>query len=147
MCGRISGRWKRLCKSHETLRNREAINSIKRSTIFRRTKVESELSQSYNAKYMREWRKTHPFTPEQRRKDNARSYAGVYLRRGKIQKLPCASCGSLESQMHHPDYSRPLLIEWLCRSCHFKLHRLNHPKSPFPAMAVGPCPPLASVPP
>jgi len=31
---------------------------------------------------------------------------------------------------HHPDYSKPLLIMWLCRSCHFKLHRSIKPFSP-----------------
>jgi hypothetical protein len=24
--------------------------------------------------------------------------------------------------MHHPDYSRPLLIIWMCRDCHRELH-------------------------
>ena len=72
---------------------------------------------------MREWRKTHPLTGEQRRKDNARSYAGVYLRRGKITKKTCQECGSTDSEMHHPDYDRPLLVWWLCRPCHLALHR------------------------
>lgn len=72
--------------------------------------------------YMAEWRKGHPLSPEQKRKDIARSYAGVYLRRGKLQKLPCRDCSSHESQMHHPDYSKPLEVVWLCRDCHMKEH-------------------------
>lgn len=31
-----------------------------------------------HARYMREWRREHSMTAEQRRKDNCRSYAGVY---------------------------------------------------------------------
>ena len=76
-----------------------------------------------HAAYMREWRKTHPMTEEQRVKDRARSYANVYLRRGKLKKRPCEFCGSPESQMHHEDYSRPLWVHWFCRTCHLILHR------------------------
>lgn len=77
-----------------------------------------------HALYMREWRKTHPFTIEQRKKDSCRSYAGVYLRRGKIEKENCYICGSGNSQMHHDDYDKPLNIKWLCRKCHLGAHRL-----------------------
>jgi len=72
---------------------------------------------------MRIWRKTHPLTPEQRRKDSARSYAGVYLRRSKLVREPCGRCGDPNSQMHHPDYDKPLLVQWFCRPCHLQLHR------------------------
>lgn len=72
--------------------------------------------------YMREWRKTHPLTPAQKKKDTARSYANVYKRRGKLVKIPCESCGSPRSQMHHEDYDRPLDVIWLCRPCHMRLH-------------------------
>lgn len=76
-----------------------------------------------HAAYMRKYRKSHPLTDEQRKKDNARSYAGVYLRRGKIKREPCADCGSSKAEMHHPDYDKPLLIKWLCRVCHLNHHR------------------------
>lgn len=75
------------------------------------------------AAYMREWRSRHPMTAEQRRRDSARSYAGVYLRRGKIQRSACVRCESSQSQMHHPDYTKPLEVVWLCRPCHLGLHR------------------------
>ncbi len=69
---------------------------------------------------MREWRKKQHLTVEQKRKDACRSYAGVYLRRGKIKKENCCFCGSDKSQMHHDDYSKPLEIKWVCRECHMK---------------------------
>lgn len=74
------------------------------------------------AAYMRAWRRRNEMSPKERRKDNCRSYAGTYLRRGKIKKSPCQHCGSIESQMHHPDYDKPLLIEWMCRPCHLGEH-------------------------
>lgn len=70
---------------------------------------------------MRTWRKTHPLTAEQRAKDSARSYAGVYKRRGKLIPRPCA-CGCQEVEMHHSDYSKPLEVEWMCRRCHIDHH-------------------------
>jgi hypothetical protein len=72
---------------------------------------------------MREWRKTNHLTPEQRLKDNARSYANTYKKRGKLIQEPCADCGSQKSEMHHPDYTKPLLVIWLCRVCHLKCHK------------------------
>lgn len=73
----------------------------------------------------RAFRKTHPLNKLQRFKDNARSYAGVYLRRGKITKKPCVDCGSAESQMHHEDYSKPTEVLWLCRPCHINRHKAS----------------------
>jgi hypothetical protein len=70
------------------------------------------------AAYMRNWRKNHPLNDEQRFKANARSYANAYQRRGLVKKEPCMLCGSENSQKHHPDYSKPLFIIWLCKECH-----------------------------
>lgn len=71
------------------------------------------------------YRQTIIKTPEQRRKANSRSQAKVYQRRGKLIQQPCRDCGSLKSEKHHPDYSQPLLVVWLCRPCHLKLHRMT----------------------
>ena len=74
-----------------------------------------------HATYMRNWRRTHPLNEDQRRKDSARSQAGVYLRRGKIAREGCRDCGA-RAEMHHPDYSRPREIVWLCRIHHAEEH-------------------------
>lgn len=54
---------------------------------------------------------------------NARCYANVYQRRGKLIPKNCQDCGSTESQKHHEDYSKPLDVIWLCRPCHLNRHR------------------------
>ena len=70
--------------------------------------------------YAREHRK--PLTAEQRLRDAARSYAGVYKRRGLLVAEPC-KCGEVKVEMHHPDYAKPLEVQWLCRPCHLNLHQ------------------------
>jgi len=51
----------------------------------------------------------------------ARSSARHALLRGEIQPSACR-CGNPNAQMHHPDYSKPLEVVWLCTGC----HRLEH---------------------
>ena len=72
--------------------------------------------------YERQWRKRHPLTDEQRWKNNVRSLARSYWVRGKLRQKPCRHCGESRTERHHPDYTRPLYVFWLCRPCHLKLH-------------------------
>ncbi len=81
-------------------------------------------SDCHNA-YQRGWRLTHKPTEEQKFKDNCRSYASTYKKRGKLIQEPCNVCGAIESEMHHEDYSKPLLIAWLCRTHHLQLHKFK----------------------
>ena len=46
------------------------------------------------------------------------------LRNGEICKEPCMICNSEKAQAHHPNYSLPLLVKWLCPS-HHKLEHLG----------------------
>ena len=76
-----------------------------------------------SATIMRGFRTRTTMTPEQRRKDICRSYSHVLLKRGHLKRAPCQNCGASTSQMHHPDYGNPRLVEWLCRGCHLALHK------------------------
>ena len=67
---------------------------------------------------MREWRKTHPLSPDARRKDIARSMLAVYIKRGKIVRQPCEACGKEPAHGHHDDYGKPLEVRWLCKHHH-----------------------------
>jgi hypothetical protein len=71
---------------------------------------------------MRAWRQTHRLAGLARKKDSVRSIANVAKRRGHIVSEPCRICGAA-AEMHHPDYSQPLLVQWLCRPHHLQLHR------------------------
>ncbi len=48
------------------------------------------------------------------------------LKAGFIQKkTTCDACGSEKNvQAHHPDYSKPFDVDWLCSRCHSNNHGL-----------------------
>lgn len=52
----------------------------------------------------------------------ARNALNNAVKSGKIIRNPCKKCGSKKVDAHHPDYSKPLKVIWLCRSCHAKEH-------------------------
>lgn len=72
---------------------------------------------------MRLFRSTHKLLGIPRKKAIARSYAKVYMKRGKITRMPCEVCNDAKSEMHHPDYGKPLAVRWLCRKHHMHLHK------------------------
>lgn len=42
---------------------------------------------------------------------------GIYL-----FQIPCQDCGEKAYIAHHTDYQFPLLLTWLCQSCHWHRH-------------------------
>ena len=70
------------------------------------------------AKFMKKYRED----PAHRFKHIARWALHHALDSGKVRRMPCASCGNHESQGHHTDYSKPLVVVWLCAKCHRKEH-------------------------
>lgn len=43
------------------------------------------------------------------------------IRDKRLASQPCFVCGA-KADAHHPDYSAPLAVSWLCRSHHAQLH-------------------------
>ena len=78
--------------------------------------VQTEEGRASASKAKREWRKRNP--------DAVRAHNAVAraLRKGTLVRQPCR-CGNPRSEAHHPDYSKPLEVEWLCRRCHAEDHR------------------------
>ena len=63
------------------------------------------------------WRTEHP----ERKKAHAKlRYA---LKAGVVKQHLCWVCGS-KAEAHHPDYSRPLDVVWLCSAHHKQAHAL-----------------------
>ena len=71
---------------------------------------------------MRENRKqVNDFSPFELMKRKARYLANNARRDGKLIPEPC-KCGCDHVEMHHPDYTKPLDIVWICHDCHLELH-------------------------
>ena len=52
----------------------------------------------------------------------ARGVVAYALKRGDIKKGPCVVCGVTKTQAHHPDYSKPLDVIWMCSLHHNRFH-------------------------
>lgn len=74
---------------------------------------------------MRKWRKSNPLTGEELAKARVRAIARKAFKCGKLKRKDCERCGDPNSQMHHDDYSKPLVVRWFCRQCHLILHALR----------------------
>jgi len=60
-------------------------------------------------------------------KIKARDIINNAIRDGKLARPKvCSICGALGVSIyaHHSDYSKPLEVVWVCKSCHWKIHRL-----------------------
>lgn len=66
----------------------------------------------------KKWREKNP------EKYKAHIILNNKIKKGEIKKENCIICNSTEVQAHHPDYSKPLDVKWLC--C--KHHRVKHPR-------------------
>ena len=57
----------------------------------------------------------------------ARNMIRHAIRNGTVVRGNCNVCGIDEKiEAHHPDYSSPLTVEWLCRKHHRELHNIEN---------------------
>ena len=102
---------------------------------------------SCQAEYRKKWRETNPEkayregrTGYNRRREKLREYLYSYakknrkiknvqnkalwwLKKGFIKRKPCSICADENSEMHHPNYDDPFLIDWFCRRHHKRIHQ------------------------
>ena len=77
-------------------------------------------AQSYSYSEQEKNRKTEWILKFPERK---KAHMKVYhaIKNGVLIKEPCFICGE-KAQAHHPDYSRPLDVVWLCAPHHHQAH-------------------------
>lgn len=61
-------------------------------------------------------------------KFRARGILRRAVKRGEMVRPDrCEQCGEQrKTQAHHDDYSKPLLVKWLCSVCHGRIHRTKY---------------------
>ena len=57
-----------------------------------------------------------------RMKARARAAVLAAVKSGTLIKTACERCRRPDTEAHHPDYSRPLHVIWLCIPCHTLEH-------------------------
>lgn len=57
-------------------------------------------------------------------KIKARNIARRAAYMGKLKRQPCLECGAVKTEAHHPDYTKPLDVVWLCKKHHQEIHKL-----------------------
>lgn len=76
---------------------------------------------SLNLEMIRAYDRSRGYRVYDRNKERARQLVYNAVRRGELQKQPCW-CGA-PGEAHHHDYSRPLDVDWLCKTHHGMEHR------------------------
>lgn len=102
----------RLRKKNEYLRNGDVIRKrVARYRKLNKNKINSHFKSRYHV------------DSDYKLKKNTRSATRYAVNVGKIKKMPCNVCGTInELEPHHHDYSNPFLVTWLCKYHHHKLH-------------------------
>ena len=102
----------------------------KRNAYYRLYRITNRLSwREYRREYNKQWRKKNGYHNEKKwdarnpEKIKAHSKLKYAIRIGKVTKKPCEVCGKLRVHGHHPDYSRPYYVRWLCPLHHVAVDR------------------------
>lgn len=96
--------------------NKQCYEKLKNDGYFNEYQQKPEVKKR-NAEQMKKYSQD----PRLRIRFLARWFARRMTENGTIKQEPCAICGEKISQRHHPDYTKPLLIIWLCADCHNKI--------------------------
>ena len=124
---------KTYCKEHwrEKVRNNRAANvdyyrafdrqraSNPKRVDARKSYQETDAYAVSHAISCKQWKVSNP--------DKRAAHVAVNnaVRDGRLQPLPCFVCGSDQAEAHHPDYSLPLEVIWLCDKHHKETHKLG----------------------
>ena len=103
------------CTRKDVKKNRQ--NNLERIRAYDRERAKNPERKKRAAEYLKIWRK----------KDFNRgvAHSKVYraLQNKTLKKGKCEKCGAKKVVAHHDDYTKPLVVRWLCQPCHITLHK------------------------
>ncbi len=80
---------------------------------YERQRAQRPVRKASQAEHQRRHRERHP------ERHKARAAVNNAIAAGRLTREPCEVCGTNRRvQAHHPDYSAPLDVIWLCFRCH-----------------------------
>jgi len=116
------------CTKDDTIENRNNnLNHYKqydknRAMLPHRVNARKEYNQTKKGKKIR--KKTNDrYKSSNPLKYQAHNKISNALRNGKLIRGVCVICGSKNVHAHHPDYSKPLDVIWLCPKHHKEEHK------------------------
>jgi Zn finger protein HypA/HybF involved in hydrogenase expression len=97
-----------------------------------------ECIKKHRREYVRNYEKLYPARAKQWQENADKEYRAKN-KDGKIkarnisrqikEKRSCEICGLEQNiQKHHSDYSKPLQVKFLCKKCHYIIHKLKKQK-------------------
>ena len=110
----------------QTVKGKETRQRYCQSEVGKKSKQKSDKryqqTNAYRESRLRSYYTQCKLHPE---KVKAVSIVGHAVRDGKLQRsVFCEECGLPgKTEGHHPDYSKPLEVDWVCQGCHIKRHR------------------------
>ena len=112
------------CK--ECTRKRVAENYRKNFDYYQKYDRKRNKKNDRKVKKLEYQKKRRQFSKEKYKANTAVKNA---LYNGLLVKKPCEVCGNIKSEAHHPDYSKPLDIMWLCLKHHREWHKKHGNKN------------------
>jgi hypothetical protein len=106
-------------KAYDRIRSREDINRKEARKEYQKRDYVRKARYVHNTNYKYKY-------PE---RYSARHDVRKALKSGILTKLPCFICGEENTQGHHPDYSSPLDVVWLCVEHHSQCHLEYDPET------------------
>src|SRR3990167_2578859 len=105
--------------------NRKKISEYRKKYYSEHKKKENKYTSLWKKNNIEKVKRNYYKFPEKTKARIAVMYA---LKVGLLYKLPCIVCGESKSQAHHPDYSKPLEVIWICPKHHYAFHKVEEEK-------------------
>lgn len=129
---------KECCKSDNVKNRQEKIDQYReydrnRSMLDHRVSGRKEYTDKMRTEHKEQWTEMRRIATAKYRKKyperaSAKRRLMYAIMGGKINKECCSVCGDNSAEGHHPDYSKPLSVIWLCDKHHKEIHKKERDK-------------------